>query len=131
VQGADRLLRRHLEREPNNLHARQGADMLNNLRRLLRKSVVTENCSVADAAKQLHMHERTLNRRLRDEGTTFRQLLDEIRCEVAKQLLAGSTMPLARIATALGYADASAFSRAFKRWSGSTPAQWRVRNARR
>ncbi len=95
---------------------------------MLRKSLATQKGSVADIAGQLGMHERTLNRRLREEGTTFRRELEEIRYEVARQLLADSNMPLLKIATALNYADATAFSRAFKRWSGSTPAQWRSRH---
>ena len=60
------------------------------------------------------------------EGTSFRQELGQVRHAVSQQLLAGTTSALAEIATSLGYADASAFSRAFKRWSGTTPAQWRA-----
>ena len=70
------------------------------------------------------MHERTLNRRLREEGMSFRHELDAIRYAMAQQYLGKSSMPLVRIATALNYADTSAFSRAFKRWAGMT-AQWR------
>ena len=78
-----------------------------------------------DVADQLHIHERTLNRRLQEEGSSFRRELEAVRYEVAKQLLADSEIPLSKIASALHYADATAFSRAFKRWSGTTPSRWR------
>jgi AraC-like DNA-binding protein len=126
IASADSLLHRHLEKEADDLHAHQQTSFAANLRQLLRKSLATRKIAVTDIAKQLHMHERTLNRRLREEGTTFRRELEEIRYEVARQLLADTMMPLSKIATALNYADAAAFSRAFKRWSGTTPAQWRT-----
>jgi AraC-like DNA-binding protein len=90
--------------------------------------MVTRAYSVAEAGRQLGLHERTLNRQLRANGTTFRRELDTVRYATARELLASSSMALDNIAAALDYADASAFSRAFKRWSGSTPAQWRRGN---
>ena len=128
IASADPLLHRHLEKEADDLHARQQTSFSAKLRQLLRTSLAARKITASDIAKQLHMHERTLNRRLREEGTTFRRELEEIRHEVARQLLANSKMPLSKIATALNYADTTAFSRAFKRWSGSTPAQWRSRH---
>jgi AraC-like DNA-binding protein len=72
------------------------------------------------------MHPRTLNRRLKAEGTTFRKLLNEVRFEVAGQLLLGTRMGVTGIATALGYADISAFTHAFSRMAGVPPHTWRV-----
>lgn len=128
IASADPLLHRHLEQEADELHAHRQTSFASGVRRLLRKSLASGKIAVTDIAKQLHMHERTLNRRLQEEGTSFRRELEEIRYQVARQLLADSRIPLAKIATALDYADATAFSRAFKRWSGSTPAQWRGRH---
>jgi AraC-like DNA-binding protein len=73
------------------------------------------------------MHPRMLNRRLEAEGTTFRQLLNQARFEVARQLLAGTKVQVTDLALALGYADTSSFSRAFQRWSGVAPSDWRAR----
>ncbi len=129
IPSADPLLHRHLEREARELHALRNANILGKLRGLLRKSLVAGNCSVTDVARQLCLHERTLNRRLQEEGTSFRNELDGIRYEMARHLLAESAMPIARIASTLNYADVSAFSRAFKRWTGITPAQWRAHGA--
>jgi len=129
IPGADPLLHRHLEREAAVLHEFRKVDIVSELRGLLRKSLITGKCTAGDIALQLCVHERTLNRRLREEGTSFHQELDNIRYEVARQYLAESTMPITRIATALNYSDVSTFSRAFKRWAGTTPAEWRNRIA--
>jgi len=123
---ADPLLHRHLENEANALHARQDAHVAHELRRQLHRLLSTRKTSIASVARQLGMHERTLNRRLRAEGTTFQREYEEVRYTVALQMLSESHMTLAQIAAALDYADASAFNRAFKRWSGVTPAQWRA-----
>ena len=122
------LFHRYLEGEAQKSDAQRDTSLINKLGGILRRLMVTQTCSVANAATLLHMHERTLNRRLSDEGTSFRQELDNTRYEVAKQFLAGSMIPLEKLATVLGYSDNTAFSRAFKRWSGITPAKWRVRH---
>ena len=127
LPGSDPLLHQHLEREADDLHRRRRTDQAGRLRRLLRTSLPSGGSNVSDIARQLGMHERTLNRRLRAEGTSFRRELEQTRYEVAQQLLSDTTMPLGKIADSLNYADATAFSRAFKRWSGVTPTAWRSR----
>jgi AraC-like DNA-binding protein len=75
------------------------------------------------------MHSSTLARRLKPYGVGLRELVDECRYEVAREMLAHSGLDVSHIAAMLDYADASAFTRAFKRWSGSTPARWRAQQA--
>jgi AraC-like DNA-binding protein len=128
IPGADALLHRHLEREADELHTQRQANIVSDTRRLLRTSMITGNCTISDIAGQLCMHERTLHRRLREEGTSFQLELDAVRYDVARQLLGGSTTPIASIAETLNYSGVSAFNRAFKRWAGSTPARWRAIN---
>jgi len=125
IASADPFLYRHLEQEADRLRAHRQSSFAANVRQLLRRALTNGKIAVTDVAAQLLMHERTLNRRLQEEGTTYRRELEAVRYEVAKQLLTDSEIPLSKIATALQYADATAFSRAFKRWSESTPAQWR------
>ena len=72
------------------------------------------------------MHRRTLNRRLKAQNYTFHELVNEVRYEIARQLLEDTRMPMSQIAVTLDYSDASAFTRAFRRWSGTTPAAWRT-----
>lgn len=125
IAGSDSFLYRYLDRLAHDLHLSQQERPAAELRRLLVKALPTHHCSAASLAEQLGMHERTLNRRLRDEGTSFREVLDDVRYEAARQLLSSRRIPVAQIARFLGYADATAFTRAFRRWSGSSPTRWR------
>lgn len=131
LPGADALLHRHLEMEAAALRAQRAPNRLADLHALLRGLLAARKVSVVEVARQLNVHVRTLHRRLRKEGTTFRHELEQVRYTAARQLLGESTMSIVQIAAALEYADASAFSRAFKRWAGATPAQWRTRRKRR
>lgn len=84
----------------------------------------------AEAARQLGMGERTLARRLAEQGKTFDSLLDQVRREQALQRVREGREPLADIAQSLGFAEASTFYRAFKRWTGLPPARWRKQQVR-
>jgi len=128
IPSADALLHRHLEREADELHTLRQANIVNDTRRLMRTSMMTGNCTIRDIAGQLCMHERTLHRRLREEGTSFQLELDAVRYDIARHLLAGSAIPIASIAETLNYSGVSALNRAFKRWTGFTPARWRAIN---
>ena len=81
----------------------------------------------AQTAKALGMHPRTLQRRLREEGSSFEKIKDIARREWAEALLAQTSVSLTHIAAMLGYADASAFSRSCRRWFGEAPRDFRVR----
>jgi len=94
--------------------------------RVLGARVIFPDTSLAQIASEFSMQPRTLNRRLRAEGTTFRELINKARFEVARQLLKSTKMQIADIALALGYANASGFSHAFQRWSGAAPSEWRT-----
>jgi AraC-like DNA-binding protein len=100
------------------------------LRRVLRTELLRETCSAATIARFFSMHRRTLHRHLRTEGLAFRQIANEIRFEIACELLANTDMALGQIAAALKYSEPSAFTRAFRRWSGQAPSEWRNRHRR-
>jgi AraC-like DNA-binding protein len=76
-------------------------------------------------AEQLNVPARTLQHQLEHNGTSFRKLLDEIRLELAQIYLKDQNMSLADIAFLLGYSEQSPFSKAFKRWTGQTPGEYR------
>jgi AraC-like DNA-binding protein len=78
-------------------------------------------------AQALHVSQRTLQRRLQDEGTSFQRLLDDTRRELAEQYLAQPNLTLLEAAYLLGFADPSNFFRAFRRWFGLTPGEYRAR----
>lgn len=77
-------------------------------------------------ASQVNVSERTLRRRLAERETSFRTLRDDTRLARARDLLANTTMTIADVAQALGYADARSFRRAFKRWTGVLPTAVRA-----
>jgi AraC-like DNA-binding protein len=76
-------------------------------------------------AGRLHMAPATLHRRLQSEGTTFQKLKDNCRRNAAFELLRDETLTGAQIATMVGFSDASTFLRAFRKWTGRTPAEFR------
>jgi AraC-like DNA-binding protein len=78
-------------------------------------------------AQALHLSQHTLQRRLQDEGTSFQQLLDDTRRELAEQYLAQPKLTLLEVAYLLGFADPSNFFRAFRRWFSITPSEYRAR----
>jgi len=96
------------------------------LRGALYAGLIRSAVSGDDAARHLHLHRRTLNRRLSEAGTTFRQVLDQVRFELAREMLSDTRLHIAEIAARLGYRTPSAFTRAFRRWSGNSPAHWRA-----
>jgi AraC-like DNA-binding protein len=81
--------------------------------------------SADDAAALLHMSARTLQRRLEADGTSFTAVVDATREALARELLADARLALAEISYRLGFADVAAFSRAFKRWTGTPPGRFR------
>jgi AraC-like DNA-binding protein len=76
-------------------------------------------------ARKLAMSPRTLQRRLRDQGLVFNDILDEMRFLAAKSYLAQRDVAGAEVAYLLGFAEQSSFNHAFKRWSGQTPTEYR------
>jgi AraC-like DNA-binding protein len=111
----------------NEAQADHGSGMLTaDLRRLLRTELLRDTCSAAAVARLFSMHRRTLNRHLRMEGLAFRQAVNEVRFEIACELLANTDMTLSQVAAVLRYSELSAFTRAFRRWSGQTPSAWRA-----
>jgi AraC-like DNA-binding protein len=125
IAGADPLLRAMLEDKIQQLKGSQGSEFSDDIRRMLRTRLTSHHCSAEDIAELLAMHRRTLSRRLKGSGMGYRAIANEIRFEIARQLLTDTQVPLGQIAAALGYSEASAFTRAFRRWSGQTPTTWR------
>ncbi len=129
LPGSDALAFARAQREVEALESFRGFGFHERVRRVLHRML-----SAGAPASELHLepvaalfglHHRTLNRRLRTEGTSFKALLDETRYRIARQLLRDTQLPVQELAMRLGYADATAFTRAFRRWSGDSPTAWR------
>lgn len=81
---------------------------------------------VDSVARRLRVSTRTLQRRLREEGTAYSELLDDVRHETALALLREPDLPLAAVSAALQFAEPRAFRRAFQRWAGTSPSRFRL-----
>lgn len=113
-----------LEAQARDLEARSEGSFLALVRRTLRRQLLSGSISIVKVADELSMHPRTLERRLQEQQASFRSLVDEVRFAVAKQLLR-TRLPMSAIAASLKYRNSATFSRAFRRWSGTTPRHWR------
>ncbi len=134
VLGADATLSRIIERHADALLAARpelGESLARRVRRLLATSLAEDaaQARLGAVAARLRMSERSLQRRLSAEGLSFDALLEDVRRELALQYLQDRDVAIAEVAFLLGYSEPSAFHRAFKRWTGSTPAQVRARAA--
>lgn len=95
------------------------------IRRLLRHDLSAELPSLAQVSAQLAMTPQTLRRHLRDEGQGFQGLKDDLRRDAAIEYLSRPDLPLMDIAARLGFSEASTFHRAFKKWTGVAPGEYR------
>jgi AraC-like DNA-binding protein len=133
LDGADALVHRRIMEEIESLEAHGAGDLITQLRRVLRRMLVISarqgETRLGQVADLFEMHRRTVNRRLRAQGTSFRVLIDEARYDIARQLLRDTCLPVGEIAAALDYSECSAFVRAFCRWSGTSPTAWRAERA--
>jgi len=83
------------------------------------------NVTNEKVARSLYMSSRKLQRQLQSAGTTFYTLLDEVRQDLAQKYLRAQDSSITEIGFLLGFSESSAFSRAFKRWMGVTPSEYR------
>jgi AraC-like DNA-binding protein len=127
LPATDPDLRRLLQQQIDKLEHQHEDDFAEQVRSVLRHALVTGHAGADQIAALFSVDRRTLNRRLNAQGAGFQQLLDEVSFEIARQMLTDSAMDIVEVADLLGYASASAFTRAFRRWSGDTPAAWRER----
>jgi AraC-like DNA-binding protein len=94
-------------------------------REALSQALLTEGASEGAVARRLGLGVRTLRRRLAEFELTFRRLRSEVLQSRAEQLLRESRLPIAEVSYLLGYSEPASFHRAFRRWTGHTPAEWR------
>jgi AraC-like DNA-binding protein len=97
---------------------------------LLIPTLHTGELGMSDIARKLALSRPTLYRKLKDEGTNYDALLDDLRCRMALNYLSGGKASVSQVAYLTGFSDASTFSRAFKRWTGKRPGASRASTAR-
>jgi AraC-like DNA-binding protein len=123
VQGAEPRTYSRLQRE---IAAVPGLSASAQVQRAVRILIEDGRVSGDRVAAILEVNRRTLSRRLQKEGETLRSIVGDVEFSLAHQLLSHSDTAILDIAFKLGYSDASAFTRAFRRWTGITPGQWRL-----
>lgn len=116
------LMRKWVEWELGNIPR---ASWASRVRSAIRDQLLEREVSLGTVAQALRVSERTLQDRLKEEGTTFRDELDNARHGLAVHLMKHQDLSLSDIALMLGYSEQSTFQRAFKRWCGQTPARYR------
>ena len=122
----DEAVVRLLQMQIDKLEDENPLDFPGQVRRLLHTAIIAGQSKADQVAALLGMHTRTLNRRLGESGSSFQRVVDETRFEIARQMLEHSDTEISQIALSLGYAAPGIFSRAFRRWSGTTPLAWRL-----
>jgi AraC-like DNA-binding protein len=125
LPGADAALRKEIENTLRTLWYSGPLDPVTELRRVLRVALITGSTSADEIAAELGVSRRTLHRRLDSQGLQFQAALDEARRELSQQLLANTQLGAGEIGLIVGYEDQSVFTRAFSRWAGVNPTQWR------
>ena len=95
---------------------------------ILKRSLSGGRPDIQTVASELGMSNRTLQRRLTDEGTSFKHLLTQVRNELAREYLADPAFDIKEVAFMIGYEDQNSFFRAFRIWTGDTPSNWRTKH---
>lgn len=105
---------------------RSPVTLVDQARRVAAELLPSGKLSIESMAARLGMTGRTLRRRLVEQGTSFLEVRDAVRLDLAKQYLSEKSLPLAEIAFLLDFADERAFRRSFQRWTGTSPARYRA-----
>jgi AraC-like DNA-binding protein len=126
VPGADPVRRLALRKRVRSFWGAGGLDIVTQVRRAIRISLVQGHVSAVMVASELGLGRRTLQRRLDEAGVGFQEVLDQTRCEYAKQMLTNTRLGIAEIANIVGFKDHSILTRSFTRWAGVTPSGWRA-----
>jgi AraC-like DNA-binding protein len=128
LQNANRQLAETLERHARELLGKlsRGHQLSDRVRETVAARLPNGVISLDRIARALDIKPRTLQRRLREEGTSHEQLLEELRIELALRYLAEADLGIEDVALMLGFSDSRAFRRAFKRWRGVSPSEHRA-----
>ena len=102
-------------------------DVVASVSHAIARQLAKESPSLPSTAAAVHVPERTLQRRLAEKGVSHSTLVDEVRRELALKYISDAGLSVSEIAYLLQFADATAFHRAFKRWTGAAPVQYRTR----
>jgi AraC-like DNA-binding protein len=126
LRSPDHVMRRMLDQQARLLlkQVKAGEEGVPGLQKALQESVSAGSPTLEEVARRLLMSTRTLQRRLKEQDSSFRDELEQVRVEIARNCLEAGELSLADIANFLAYNDQSAFTHAFKRVTGVSPAKY-------
>jgi AraC-like DNA-binding protein len=124
------LLKLHEELAEKRLSGIERQDLIERIRRIFSQRLELEQCSLEDVARELKLPPRRLRFELMRANTSFSKLLNDFRFALARRLLRTTQEPIENIVYLTGFSEPSTFYRAFRRWAGMTPVQYRERSAR-
>jgi len=96
-------------------------DLITQVKAIIVRELPSGNVSNDWVAEELYMAGRSLQRKLKELGTTYKKIYEECRRELAEKYIAQGTMSLTEISFILGFSEISSFSRSYKRWTGHSP----------
>jgi len=105
------------------------SDTISRVKATILEQLPSGNLTESSVAETLHISTRTIQRQLQEKNTSFKLILNEVRTELADKYIRNNQLSLTEISFLLGFSEMSSFSRAFKRWTGETPSQYRTSSA--
>ena len=121
----EEMLRDHFQQRIRLLESIYPGNLQAQVRHIIANLLPSGECSIERVAAALNLHQRVLQKNLQRERTTFRELLQNTRMEIAQRNLQHGHLSITDLALNLGYADVAIFSRNFKHWTGMSPSEWR------
>ena len=125
----DSYLQNILEQQLTQASRNAPSGLLDEVAEVMRKLLLVGDCSIDLVAEFFPFDKRTLQRRLKAKETSYQQLLDTVRLNLAKQHLASSEISITRLSGVLGFSEHSVFTRAFKKETGLSPSHWRMQHS--
>ncbi|MFG6083490.1 AraC family transcriptional regulator [Paracoccus litorisediminis] len=129
TQRSDTAYHAIIDRYLTTLHHELGGGVAETVRKEIARQMEFGRCTLESVAQRLRIEPRSLQRQLKQDGSGFRDLMDDWRRERALSLVTRTRLPLMEVTLALGYSDQSIFSRAFQRWYGQSPLAYRLKDA--
>ncbi len=124
LSGKDKALHDMLQDYVDIIEQEVPSDYVSSIKSIIRKQLNTGSCSIEDIAAFLPYEKRALQRKLDEHGTSYQNILDEVRFEKAIEFLSNSNITMSRLSDILGYKNVSVFSKAFKNRFGVSPKAW-------
>ncbi|MCG9697864.1 AraC family transcriptional regulator [Shewanella sp. Isolate11] len=121
----------HLQNHLRYLQSQYPDNLVDQTRDLINHLLPTGECRIEQVALALNLHQRSLQTRLKQQHQSYRSLLQQVRQDLAQQLLSRNSQTITEIALQLGYAEVAVFSRHFRSWFGQSPRQWRQAHLRK